>query len=159
MTDSTEHEGTTPGTDPPATILLLIPNGVLTQAGPANLWRGVTPGPEHLRALRRDRARRMHPAGSAHRAPAPFEVYDTLTGAWAPAPGDADPAGAGDALCWVLPDGRFMVGGLSGGNWSSYDPGSGRWPTGIEVGSVPRHQGRSVAGGPRPSVIAIRMRG
>ncbi|MGH2719128.1 MAG: hypothetical protein ACRDJU_11165, partial [Actinomycetota bacterium] len=101
-----------------------------------------SPTAAQLRALRRERARRLHPAGSAHRsapprggaasagtAPARFEIFDSLHECWSPVPPTAGPWQIADALCWVLPDGRLLVGGLSSTTYSTYDPSSGRWST------------------------------
>ncbi|HLI57270.1 MAG TPA: hypothetical protein VKY26_09610 [Actinomycetota bacterium] len=132
----------------PSTVFLLTSSAVMTQQGGTKLWHAVEAGPapggptaSQLRALRRERARRQHPAGSAHRsAPARggagpsgppgaarFEIFDSLTGCWSPVPATAGPSQVADALCWVLPDGKLLVGGLSSTTYSTYDPISGRW--------------------------------
>ncbi len=128
----------------PGTMFLLTNSGVMTQHAGSQLWRAVEAGtaPDgptaaQLRALRRERARGQHPAGSAHRrAPARsaagahrFEIFDSLTGRWSPVPPTAGPWQVADALCWVLPDGRLLVGGLSSTSYSTYDPASRRWTT------------------------------
>lgn len=168
------------GDDASGTVFLLTNSGVMTQQGGTKLWHAVEPpatpgGPTaaQLRALRRERARRQHPAGSAHRsAPARggsvsgpgagggsgaarFEIFDALTGCWAPVPATAGPWQVADALCWVLPDGRLLVGGLSSTTYSTYDPASRRW-TMMRRGSGPA-MGPLVAGrrGAAPDPLVI----
>lgn len=133
------------------TVFLLMKSGVMTQLGGTRLWHAVEAEPDvtsggptaaQLRALRRERARRQHPAGSALRrpaaraatvgsgkSPARFEVFDSLRGCWSPVPPTPGPSQVADALCWVLPDGRLLVGGLSSRTYSTYDPASRRWTT------------------------------
>jgi hypothetical protein len=130
-------------------VFLLTDSGVLMQGGGAELWHAVEPapggGPEpptaaQLRALARERAKRQHPAGSGrrggpgnpaggHRGVAPMEIYDPLTGAWSPLPPGPGPARVAEALCWVLPDGRCLIGGVASRTYSTYDPASQQWST------------------------------
>lgn len=155
------------------TAFLIAGSGVLMQQGPDQPWRTVTlsplsahPGPTaaQLRMLRREAARQAHPAGSAHRScprPQPtsergtaFEIFNPLTEHWAPVP-DGGPARVADALCWLLPDGRLLVGGLTSTTFSTYDPATHQWSTAQARHAEGTSSGRPAAG--TTSVIAIRL--
>src|SRR5437667_4343123 len=114
-------------------VFLLTDSDVLAQERDSNQWRSVArpaedapaaPTPAQLRNLKR-----MHPAyqGRLSRADGPaktpamvhagrtqkMEIYDPLTSSWSPVPPGAGPAKVGDTVCCVLPDGRFLIGGLA----------------------------------------------
>jgi Kelch motif len=57
------------------------------------------------------------------------EIYDPVSDSWAditPPPGWSQ---IGDAVCCVLPDGRFMIGALGSGACAIYDPVAESWST------------------------------
>lgn len=161
-------------------LFLLTDTDVLVQEDSTKLWRSVaTPGgPEQggsegalptggaqLRALRREQARRVHPAGSAHRSAGRateslrLEIYNPLTSTWAAVPAGG-PARVGDALCSRLPDGRVLIclaGRAASGPCATYDPSTGQWST--APGPGPEQAGVRRRGGAHPSVIAVRRSG
>ena len=156
-------------------VFLLTDTDVLVQEDSTKLWRSVaTADPEdgseaptavpaaHLRALRREQARRVHPAGSAHRSAGRstdglrLEIYNPLTSTWAAVP-PVGGAQVGDALCSRLPDGRVLIslaGRAATGPCATYNPATGQWST--APGPVPAGVGARRRGGGAPSVIAVR---
>jgi hypothetical protein len=157
------------------TVFLLTDTAVLMQEDGTSLWRALPtegsgsqgPAPAQLRALRREQARRIHPAGSGHRssgaarsgAGTSFGIYNPLTSTWAPVPHQGQPARVGDALCWFLPDGRLVVGGVASSFCSTYDPGTNRWSTARSRSggeTMPPARGRHAS---NSAVIAVRMFG
>lgn len=156
-------------------LFLLTDTDVLVQEDSTKLWRSVaTPGgPEEgghlgalapdgarLRALHREQARRVHPAGSAHRSAGRstdslrLELYNPLTSTWVAVP-PGGLARVGDALCSRLPDGRVLIcraGRAASGPCATYDPSTGQWST--PPGPAPVAARRR--GGAPPSVIAVR---
>jgi len=110
-------------------VFLLTDSDVLAQDGGTSLWRSVArpvddapaaPTPAQLRNLKR-----MHPAyqdrlfradGPAKSPPAhaagtrKMEIYDPLTSSWSAVPPGAGRAQVGEAVCCILPDGRFLIG-------------------------------------------------
>lgn len=159
-------------------VFLLTDTDVLVQEEGTKLWRSVSladgavapklEGSEvrsdagaQLRALRRDKARRVHPAGSAHRiadrsADGPrLEIYNPLTSTWATIPSVGQRAQVGDALCARLPDGRVLIsaaGRAASGPCATYDPATGQWSTVAGTGSPGARRRGSTA----LSVIAVR---
>jgi hypothetical protein len=158
-------------------VFLLTDSDVLAQEGDTSLWRSVArpvedapaaPTPAQLRNLKR-----MHPAyqGRLHRAdgsagaPAAahaagtrtMEIYDPLTSSWSPVPRGAGRAQVGEAVCCILPDGRFLIGGLASASCATYDPGTDRWSTTPMPSSRPARSGTSRRTGGPASVIAVRM--
>ncbi|HEU5002161.1 MAG TPA: hypothetical protein VFW71_05205 [Actinomycetota bacterium] len=157
-------------------VFLVTDTDVLMQEEATKLWRSVgSPGvPDRagagdvislaatqLRGLRRDQARRVHPAGSAHRSAdratdgLRLEIYNPLTSTWAAVPPAAGRARVGDALCSRLPDGRVLIaqaGRASSGPCAVYDPTTGQWST--APGREPAGPRRRGSAG--PSVIAVR---
>ena len=148
---------------------LLTDTGVLVQEKATKLWRSVSaeeaagpteaeaPTPAQLRQLRRQ----MHPAGKGRPGPpggrphaggdgSKMEIYDPLTASWAPVPASAGRAQVGETVCCLLPDGRFLIGGLASASCATYDPGTNRWST------SPTRPSRGASRGPG-AVIAIRL--
>src|SRR6267378_3177691 len=135
----------TPPGDPDADIseirvFLLTDSDVLAQEGDSSLWRSVVrpvedapapPTPAQLRNLKR-----KHPAhqGRLWRADGPaktpaavhagrirkMEIYDPLTSSWSAVPPGASPAKVGNAVCGMLPDGRFLIGDLASASCATY---------------------------------------
>src|SRR5438552_14717965 len=153
-------------------VFLLTDSDVLAQERDSSLWRSVArpaedapaaPTPAQLRNLKR-----LHPAyqGRLSRADGPartpavvhagrmqkMEIYDPLTSSWSPVPPGAGPAQVGDAVCCILPDGRFLIGGLASASCATYDPDTNRWTPIRAVRS-----GNSRRSGSPTSVIAVRM--
>jgi hypothetical protein len=180
--DSTWREPTltpTPPGDPDAEIseirvFLLTESDVLAQETTSNLWRSVArpvedapaaPTPAQLRNLKR-----MHPAyqGRLARADGPMktpaavhagrirkmEIYDPLTSSWSAVPPGAGRAQVGDAVCCILPDGRFLIGSLASPSCATYDPDTNRWST---TPMPAARSGTSRRSGGPASVIAVRM--
>jgi hypothetical protein len=154
-------------------VFLLTGSDVLAQEGETRLWRSVArpvddapaaPTPAQLRNLKR-----MHPAyqDRLFRAdgPAPsqaaahaggtrkMEIYDPLTSSWSPVRPGAGRAQVGEAVCCVLPDGRFLIGGLASASCATYDPGTNRWSTTRTRPAGSRTSRRRSSA----SVIAVRM--
>jgi hypothetical protein len=168
----------TPPGDPDADIseirvFLLTDGDVLAQEGEGSLFCSVArpvedapaaPTPAQLRNFKR-----MHPAyhGRPWRADGPakspaavragrtrkMEIYDPLTSSWSAVPPGAGPAKVGNAVCGMLPDGRFLIGGLASASCATYDPDTDRWSTTSMRETRP---GNSRRGGPT-SVIVVRM--
>ena len=154
-------------------VFLLTGSDVLAQEGDTSLWRSVArsvddapaaPTPAQLRNLKR-----MHPAyqDRLFRADGPgssqavaqaggtrkMEIYDPLTSSWSPVPPGAGRAQVGEAVCCILPDGRFLIGGVASASCATYDPGTNRWsttPTRSAGSSTSRRSSSA-------SVIAVRM--
>jgi len=160
-----------PASDP-TRVFLLTDNDVLVQDEESNLWRSVAPDaapasgapsaptPAQLRALKR-----MHPAYQAryrrHVGDPPgaagagrIEIYDPLTASWSPVPGGASHAQVGQAVCCVLPDGKFLIGGTASVTCATYDPDTDRWSTSP---LRPPREGEARRTGGAGSVIAVRM--
>jgi hypothetical protein len=154
-------------------VFLLTDSDVLAQDGGTSLWRSVArpvddapaaPTPAQLRNLKRmhpayqDRLFRANgPAKSPSRAHAAgtrkMEIYDPLTSSWSPVPPGAGRAQVGEAVCCILPDGRFLIGSLASASCATYDPGTNRWSTPMRpAGSSAARRSSSSA-----SVIAVRM--
>jgi hypothetical protein len=158
--------------DPDITIFLLTDDDVLAQERRTSLWRSVAtppddappaPTPAQLRNLKR-----MHPAyqgrlpraGRGPEAPSrragddqTMEIYDPLTSSWSAVPRHAGRSQVGDAVCCLLPDGRFLIGGHASASCATYDPGTNRWSTSPlrpARGGARRSSGSA-------SVIAVRM--
>ena len=55
------------------------------------------------------------------------EIYDPVSDDWTPIPPPPGWAEVGDAVCTVLPDGRFMIGRLTTPECATYDPVSNSW--------------------------------
>jgi hypothetical protein len=154
-------------------VFLLTGSDVLAQEGETSLWRSVArpvddapaaPTPAQLRNLKR-----MHPAyqDRLFRADGPaksqagaraggtrkMEIYDPLTSSWSPVPAGAGRAQVGEAVCCILPDGRFLIGGVASTSCATYDPGTNRWSTAPTrpAGSTTSRRSNSA------SVIAVRM--
>jgi hypothetical protein len=170
---------TTPSGDPEPEfseirVFLLTDNDVLAQEGDTSLWRSVAqpaedapaaPTPAQLRDLKR-----MHPAYQGRLARADgkagvpagahvagtgrMEIYDPLTSSWSAVPRGAGRAQVGEAVCCILPDGRFLIGGLASASCATYDPGTNRWST---TSTRPPRSGTSRRSGRSASVIAVRM--
>jgi hypothetical protein len=168
----------TPPGDPDADIseirvFLLTDSDVLAQEGEGSLFCSVArpvedapaaPTPAQLRNFKR-----MHPAyhGRLWRADGPakipatvpagrtrkMEIYDPLTSSWSAVPPGAGPAKVGNAVCGMLPDGRFLIGGLASASCATYDPDTDRWSTTSMREARP---GSSRRGG-ATSVIVVRM--
>ena len=155
-------------------IFLLTDSDVLAQEGESSLWRSVVrpvedapagPTPAQLRNLKR-----MHPAyqGRLSRADGPartpaavhagrtqkMEIYDPLTSSWSAVPPGAGPAKVGDAVCCILPDGRFLIGDLASATCATYDPDTNRWST---TSMRAARSGNSRRSGGPASVIVVRM--
>ena len=155
-------------------VFLLTDTDVLAQERATSLWRSVAqpvedapaaPTPAQLRDLKR-----MHPAYQGRlfradgKAGAPsdsqgagdrkMEIYDPLTSSWSAVPRGAGRAQVGEAVCCILPDGRFLIGGLSSASCATYDPGTNRWST---TPMRPARAGSSRRSGGPTSVIAVRM--
>jgi hypothetical protein len=154
-------------------VFLLTDSDVLAQDGSTSLWRSVArlvddapaaPTPAQLRNLKR-----MHPAyqdrlfradgpakspAGAHGAVTRMEIYVPLTSSWSAVPPGAGRAQVGEAVCCILPDGRFLIGGLASASCATYDPGTNRWST-----TPMRPAGSSTArrSSSSASVIAVRM--
>jgi hypothetical protein len=151
-------------------VFLLTGSDVLAQEGESRLWHSVAqpvdagPTPAQLRNLKR-----MHPAyqDRLFRADGPakseagahaggtrkMEIYDPLTSSWSPVPPGAGRAQVGEAVCCILPDGRFLIGGVASTSCATYDPGTNRWSTAPTrpAGSTTSRRSNSA------SVIAVRM--
>jgi hypothetical protein len=82
-----------------------------------------------------------------------MEIYDPLTSSWSAVPPGAGPAKVGNAVCGMLPDGRFLIGGLASASCATYDPDTDRWSTTSMREARP---GNSRRGG-ATSVIVVRM--
>jgi len=155
-------------------VFLLTEGHVLAQEGEGSLFWSVArpvedapaaPTPAQLRQLKR-----MHPAyqGRLSRANGPartlaavhagrthkMEIYDPLTASWSAVPPGAGPAKVGDAVCCILPDGRFLIGGLASASCATYDPDTDRWST---ISMREARPGNSRRGGGPASVIVVRM--
>jgi hypothetical protein len=153
-------------------VFLLTGSDVLAQEGESRLWHSVAqpvddapagPTPAQLRNLKR-----MHPAyqDRLFRADGPaksqagaraggtrkMEIYDPLTSSWSPVPAGAGRAQVGEAVCCILPDGRFLIGGVASASCATYDPGTNRWST-----APTRPAGSSTSRRSSASVIAVRM--
>ncbi|HWD71707.1 MAG TPA: hypothetical protein VG779_04205 [Actinomycetota bacterium] len=169
----------TPPGDPDADIseirvFLLTEGDVLAQEGEGSLFCSVArpvedapaaPTPAQLRNFKR-----MHPAyqGRLWRADGPartpaaapagrtrkMEIYDPLTSSWSAVPPGAGPAKVGDAVCGMLPDGRFLIGGIASASCATYDPDTDRWST-TSIGAA--RSGNSRRSGGPASVIVVRM--
>jgi hypothetical protein len=153
-------------------VFLLTGSDVLAQEGESRLWHSVAqpvdgapaaPTPAQLRNLKR-----MHPAyqdrlfradgpaksqAAAHAGTRKMEIYDPLTSSWSPVPAGAGRAQVGEAVCCILPDGRFLIGGVASAGCATYDPGTNRWSTAPTrpAGSSTSRRSSSA------SVIAVRM--
>ena len=155
-------------------VFLLTDSDVLAQERESSLWRSVArpvedapaaPTPAQLRNLKR-----MHPAyqGRLWRADGPaktpaavhagrprkMEIYDPLTSSWSAVPPGASPAKVGDAVCGMLPDGRFLIGDLASATCATYDPDTNRWST---TSMRAARSGNSRRSGGPASVIVVRM--
>ncbi len=169
----------TPPGDPDADIseirvFLLTDTDVLAQEGEGSLFCSVArpvedpppaPTPAQLRQFKR-----MHPAyqGRLWQADGPaktpatmpaglrrkMEIYDPLTSSWSAVPPGAGPAKVGNAVCGMLPDGRFLIGGLASASCATYDPDTDRWSTTSMRGAPSGNARRS---GAPVSVIVVRM--
>jgi hypothetical protein len=155
-------------------VFLLTGSDVLAQDGGTSLWRSVArpvddapaaPTPAQLRNLKRmhpayqDRLFRADgpaksPAGAHAAGSRKMEIYDPLTSSWSAVPPGAGRAQVGEAVCCILPDGRFLIGGLASASCATYDPGTNRWST-----TPMRPAGSSTArrSSSSASVIAVRM--
>jgi hypothetical protein len=169
VTDHTEHTEDTEVHE--IRVFLLTDSDVLAQEGKTSLWRSVArpvedapagPTPAQLRKFKR-----MHPAyqGRLSRAdgianppaaaPAArkMEIYDPLTSSWSAVPPGAGRAQVGEAVCCILPDGRFLVGSVASASCATYDPGTNCWST----APIPARSGTSRRSGGPASVIVVRM--
>jgi hypothetical protein len=153
-------------------VFLLTGSDVLAQDGGTSLWRSVAQpvddAPAAPTAAQLRNLKRMHPAyqDRLHRADGPakspaaahtraarkMEIYDPLTSSWSPVPPGAGRAQVGEAVCCILPDGRFLIGSVASASCATYDPGTNRWST-----TPMRPAGSSTARRSSASVIAVRM--
>ena len=172
MSEPLKHPGTRPASGPgpdSGRHFLLTDTGVLVQEETTKLWRSVSAEdaadptdagaltPAQLRQLRRQ----MHPADKGRPGPpggrphaggdgSKMEIYDPLTASWAPVPARAQRAQVGETVYCLLPDGRFLIGGLASASCATYDPSTNRWSTNSTGPS------RGASRGPG-GVIAIRL--
>ena len=162
--------------DPQSRVFLLTDSDVLALEGATSLWRSVAspdndaaaaPTPSQLRNLKR-----MHPAyqGRLSRADATarprthdeaadvrkMEIYDPLTSSWSAVPVGTARAQVGEAVCCILPDGKFLIGSPASASCATYDPGTNRWSTSP---MRPARSGTARRSGGPASVIAVRMSG
>jgi hypothetical protein len=155
-------------------VFLLTDGDVLAQEAEGSLFCSVArpvedapaaPTPAQVRNLKR-----MHPAyqGRLWRADGPartpaavpagrrrkMEIYDPLTSSWSAVPPGAGPAKVGNAVCGMLPDGRFLIGGLASPSCATYDPDTDRWST---TSMRAARSGNSRRSSGAASVIVVRM--